>query len=192
MSGIFGGLLNRKNTESESELATVNDIEPDTEPDAVPHIEPVNELELQQISLDTSDDEVANTQQDTIFNEAIDDALVSIFLKVKDKLTNLSIILDSKNQIVQILRIILESLENENLKGHDKKKYAILVLKKLIEESCMDKDNKDICLVFIDSDIASNTIDFAIDIAKGKTQIKKKTIVKIIKKIINKTLTCLK
>lgn len=190
MSGIFGGLLNRKNTESESEseLATVNDIEPD----AVPHIEPVNQLELQQISLDTSDDEVANTQQDTIFNEAIDDALVSIFLKVKDKLTNLSIILDSKNQIVQILRIILESLENENLKGHDKKKYAILVLKKLIEESCMDKDNKDICLVFIDSDIASNTIDFAIDIAKGKTQIKKKTIVKIIKKIINKTLTCLK
>lgn len=192
MSGIFGGLLNRKKSESEpeleTELETVNDIEPNTETD----IEPVNELELQQISLDTSDDKLANTQPESIFNEAIDDALVSIFLKVKDKLTNLSIILDSKNQIVQILRIILESLENENLKGHDKKKYAILVLKKLIEESCMDKDNKDICLVFIDSDIASNTIDFAIDIAKGKTQIKKKTIVKIIKKIINKTLTCLK
>ncbi len=188
MSGIFGGLLNRKKSESESELETVNDIEPNTETD----IEPVNEIELQQISLDTSDDEVANTQQDTTFNEAIDDLLESIFLKVKDKLTNLSIILDSKNQIVQILRIILESLEYENLKGHDKKKYAILVLKKLVEESCMDKENKDICLVFIDSDIASNTIDFAIDIAKGKTQIKKKTIVKIIKKIINKTLTCLK
>ena len=96
MSGIFGGLLNRKKSESEPELETVNDIEPNTETD----IEPVNQLELQQISLDTSDDEVANTQQDTIFNEAIDDALVSIFLKVKDKLTILSIILDIKNQII--------------------------------------------------------------------------------------------
>jgi hypothetical protein len=190
MSGIFGGLLNLKKTESQ----------PLDEED-VPQPEPAMEnddVELQQISLDTSDDELANTQpsetvvKDTTFNEAIDDLLESIFLKVKAKLSNLSIILDSKNQIVQILRIILESLENEILKGYDKKKYAILVLKKLVEESCMDKENKDICLVFIDSDIASNTIDFAIDIAKGKTQIKKKTIVKIIKKIINKTLTCFK
>ena len=107
---------------------------------------------------------------DESLNELTQELIIqTLDIMVKEKLN-----LDSKADIVPILRIIMEAIEDKELSGPQQKDLAKLVLQNVINKSTMDDEHKKLCLELIDNGIIENTIDLISDASKGKLKINKK------------------
>ncbi len=107
---------------------------------------------------------------DESLNELTQELIIqTLDIMVKEKLD-----LDSKADIVPILRIIMEAIEDKKLSGPQQKDLAKLVLQNVINKSSMKDEDKKICLELIDNGIIENTIDLISDASKGKLKINKK------------------
>lgn len=110
-----------------------------------------------------------NTDDESL-NELTQELIIqTLDIMVKEKLD-----LDSKADIVPILRIIMEAIEDKKLSGPQQKDLAKLVLQNVINKSSMKDEDKKICLELIDNGIIENTIDLISDASKGKLKINKK------------------
>ena len=109
---------------------------------------------------------------DESLNELTQELIIqTLDIMVKEKLD-----LDSKADIVPILRIIMEAIEDKKLSGPQQKDLAKLVLQNVINKSSMKDEDKKICLELIDNGIIENTIDLISDASKGKLKINKKKV----------------
>lgn len=92
----------------------------------------------------------------------------------------------SINDIIPILQYILEIVEETTLKGPQKKGLAISLLKQIINNSDLKKEDKEDCYIIINNGIISDTIDLVISASKKNIKINKK--ISFMKKWSSKTL----
>jgi len=69
-----------------------------------------------------------------------------------------------------ILKIIMEIIEETPLKGKDQKKYAIAILREIIDEKVYGSEEA-MLLLLIDNGTIENLIDLIVDATKGKLNI---------------------
>lgn len=91
-----------------------------------------------------------------------------------DNLVKEQLNLDSKADIVPILRIIMEAIEDKKLTGSQQKELAMLVLQTAVDKSTLEIEQKKEILDLINSGIITNTIQLVSDASKGKLNINKK------------------
>lgn len=71
--------------------------------------------------------------------------------------------------LMLVLEYVIEVVEKiENLKGNKKKGLAILLIKRVVENSEMDEEDRKLCMTMIDNGIVGDTIDLVINAINGK------------------------
>ena len=90
---------------------------------------------------------------------------------IKEKLN-----LDSKSDIVPVLRIVMEVIEERELKGEQQKHLAKMILQKVIIDSSMTTEQKELSLDLVNNGLIDNTITLISDATKGKIKINKKKV----------------
>ena len=71
--------------------------------------------------------------------------------------------------LMLVLEYVIEVVEKiENLKGNKKKGLAILLIKKVVENSDMDEEDRKLCMTMINNGIVGDTIDLVINAVNGK------------------------
>ena len=71
--------------------------------------------------------------------------------------------------LMLVLEYVIEVVEKiENLKGNKKKGLAILLIKKVVENSDMDEEDRKLCMAMINNGIVGDTIDLVINAVNGK------------------------
>lgn len=90
---------------------------------------------------------------------------------IKEKLN-----LESKSDIVPVLRIVMEVIEERELKGEQQKLIAKMILQKLIIDSSMTTERKELSLDLVNNGFIDNTITLISDATKGKIKINKKKV----------------
>lgn len=79
----------------------------------------------------------------------------------------------SKSTIIGVMRIAMEVIEGEPVKGSMQKDLAISVIGDIVDNSSLDDDEKQTCRMMIDGGLLSDTIDMIIDATRGKLNINK-------------------
>ena len=73
--------------------------------------------------------------------------------------------------IFRYLKVIIENVERENLKGNEKKELAIRILEDIIKASSLDDAKQTYCLSLIEHGVVSNSIDLIISAASGELEV---------------------
>ena len=73
--------------------------------------------------------------------------------------------------IFRYLKVIIENVERENLKGNEKKELAIGILEDIIKTSTLDEAKQTYCLSLIEHGVVSNSIDLIISAASGDLEV---------------------
>jgi len=79
----------------------------------------------------------------------------------------------SKSTIIGVMRIAMEVIEGEPVKGSMQKDLAISVIGDIVDNSSLDNDEKQLCRMLVDGGLLSDTIDTIIDATRGKLNINK-------------------
>ena len=79
----------------------------------------------------------------------------------------------SKSTIIGVMRIAMEVIEGEPVKGKMQKDLAISVIGDIVDNSSLDNDEKQLCRMLVDGGLLSDTIDTIIDATRGKLNINK-------------------
>ena len=68
-----------------------------------------------------------------------------------------------------VLEYVIEIVEKiKNLKGNRKKGLAILLIKKVVENSEMDEEDRKLCMAMINNGIVGDAVDLVINAVNGK------------------------
>tara|TARA_B110000305_G_C19431523_1_gene636482 strand:+ start:793 stop:1215 length:423 start_codon:yes stop_codon:yes gene_type:complete len=71
--------------------------------------------------------------------------------------------------LMLVLEYVIEIVEKiDNLKGNKKKGLAILLIKKVVDNSDMDEEDRKLCITMINNGIVGDTIDLVINAVNGK------------------------
>tara|TARA_Y100000389_G_scaffold77467_1_gene74219 strand:+ start:51 stop:488 length:438 start_codon:yes stop_codon:yes gene_type:complete len=71
--------------------------------------------------------------------------------------------------LMLVLEYVIEVVEKiENLKGNKKKGLAILLIKRVVENSEMDDEDRKLCMIMINNGVVGDTIDLVINAVNGK------------------------
>lgn len=73
--------------------------------------------------------------------------------------------------IFRYLKVIIENVERENLKGNEKKELAIRILEDIIKVSLLDDAKQTYCLSLIEHGVVGNSIDLIISAASGDLEV---------------------
>ena len=92
--------------------------------------------------------------------EEIQATVISVLGQLKDD-----------SDIFHYLKVIIENVERENLKGDKKKELAIRILEDVIKTSSLDDAKKTYCLSLIDHGIVGSSIDLIISAASGDLEV---------------------
>ena len=79
--------------------------------------------------------------------------------------------LENDTDIFRYLKVIIENVEQENLKGNEKKDLAIRILEDIIKTSTLDDAKQTYCLSLIEHGVVSNSIDLIISAASGDLEV---------------------
>lgn len=107
-------------------------------------------------------------------DESLNELTQELIIQTLDIMLKENLNLDSKADVVPILRIVMEAIEDKKLSGPQQKDLAKLVLQNVVEQSNMEEEYKKQCLELIDNGIIENTINLISDATKGKLKINKK------------------
>ena len=113
-------------------------------------------------------------ESEQLVNDNFDDLAKDLVIQTVEIMVKENLNLDSKSDIVPILRIVMEAIEERELSGPKQKDLGKMVLQSVIRESKMSDENKQTCLEIIDSGIIENTMELISDASKGKLNINKK------------------
>lgn len=92
--------------------------------------------------------------------EEIQTTVISILGQLKDD-----------GDIFHYLKVIIENVERENLKGHKKKELAIRILEDIIKISDLDDAKQTYCLSLIEHGVVGSSIDLIISAASGDLEV---------------------
>lgn len=109
-------------------------------------------------------------------NDHKDHPLVKAVLeKIRLILLERSEKLEDEHSLFKVLKVVMESIETEEIYEMSKKELAESVIKALIKESIMSDEKKKICLNLVDSGTIGDTMDLVVAATKGELAINKKT-----------------
>ena len=92
--------------------------------------------------------------------EEIQATVISVLGQLKDD-----------GDIFHYLKVIIENVERENLKGDKKKELAIRILEDVIKTSSLDDAKKTYCLSLIVHGVVGSSIDLIISAASGDLEV---------------------
>lgn len=92
--------------------------------------------------------------------EEIQATVISVLGQLKDD-----------DDIFHYLKVIIENVERENLKGHEKKELAIRILEDIIKASALDAAKQTYGLSLIEHGVVGSSIDLIISAASGDLEV---------------------
>lgn len=95
----------------------------------------------------------------------------NLFENIKQEAINILGKYNNDSDIFKYLKIIIESVEKENIKGKEKKEMSLRILRGIIDESELDESKKVYAISLIDNGVISNSIDIIISAASGDLEI---------------------
>lgn len=101
------------------------------------------------------------------------DNMKIVFESVQDSMFEQLVELENKNDLFKILRIVIECIELQNLKGKQQRKLAEDILFKLVKESKMDNTQQQLCISMIEYGVIGDSIDVIISATKGEINVNK-------------------
>ena len=101
------------------------------------------------------------------------DIMQIVFESVRDSMFEQLVELENKNDLFKILRIVIECIELQNLKGKQQRKLAEDILLKLIKGSKMDNTQQQLCVSMIEYGVIGDSIDVIISATKGEINVNK-------------------
>ena len=146
-------------------------ITPTTSPIPSPTTSPLDEETdpLQPLSITIPPPPPLDTETDPLQQL---DMVDIVFQSVKDSMIEHLVQLENKNELFKTLRIVIECIELQNLKGkRQQQQLAEQVLMKLILESKMDTIHKDLCISMIENGIIGDSIDIIISATNGEIKV---------------------
>ena len=96
-----------------------------------------------------------------------------VFESVQDSMFEQLVELENKNDLFKILRIVIECIELQNLKGKQQRKLGEDILFKLIKGSKMDNTQQQLCVSMIEYGVIGDSIDVIISATKGEINVNK-------------------
>lgn len=103
--------------------------------------------------------------------------------ELKKRLNNTDIRL---NNLMNVLKAVMEVVELTKVDGTNKKKFALSLLEQIIDEANIDKEEENECKKMINNGTISNTIDLVILASKNKVKInKRKGVIKRISRTVS-------
>jgi hypothetical protein len=101
------------------------------------------------------------------------DIMQIVFESVRDSMFEQLVELENKNDLFKILRIVIECIELQNLKGKQQRKLAEDILLKLVKGSKMDNTQQQLCISIIENGVIGDSIDVIISATKGEINVNK-------------------
>ncbi len=98
-----------------------------------------------------------------------------LLAKVRSTLIEKAENLEDEHSLFKVLKVVMESIEIEEIHEISKKELAESVLKELVKESQMSDEKKQICLNLINAGTIGDTMDLVVSATKGELAINKKT-----------------
>jgi hypothetical protein len=99
--------------------------------------------------------------------------------------------IDQKS-IVLITKYAMEIVEATSLKGDAQKKMVLEMLKKVIQDSPLSNEEKEVCTKLVDDGTIDQIIDLVVDASKGELKINKKQAFSLAERCLPLCLTCIK
>lgn len=98
--------------------------------------------------------------------EEIRPVVKTVFERVVDKLREAQIKISPKS-IISVVKIAMEVVEQEALKGLQKREVVNEMVLRIIEISPMSEDQKELCRMLVDNDIIGTTVDLVVHATEG-------------------------
>lgn len=74
----------------------------------------------------------------------------------------------SKDKLLDYVKILIENIEKENLKGEEKLELVLRILHDIVQTSELDEEERIFILSLIDNGVIENTINMLIKAASGE------------------------
>lgn len=106
-------------------------------------------------------------------NEKNDDEFnTKLVMLVKKKLESEGIEVNVQNVMIS-LKYVMELVELTEVKGKEQKLLVVRVMRKLINDTKLSQENKQLLISMIDGNVIDNVIEIIVDASKGNLDINK-------------------
>ena len=78
---------------------------------------------------------------------------------------------NNKDELLSYVKILIENIEKENLKGQEKLELVIRILRDIVQTSELDEEERIFALALIDNGVIENTINMLIKAASGELMV---------------------
>ena len=92
---------------------------------------------------------------------------IDLFESLKKETIELLGPFNNKDELLSYVKILIENIEKENLKGQDKLELVIRILRDIVQTSDLDEEERIFALSLIDNGVIENTINMLIKAASG-------------------------
>ena len=93
---------------------------------------------------------------------------IDLFESLKKEAIELLGPFNNKDELLSYVKILIENIEKENLKGQEKLELVIRILRDIVQTSELDEEERIFALALIDNGVIENTINMLIKAASGE------------------------
>ncbi len=93
---------------------------------------------------------------------------IDLFESLKKEAIELLGPFTNKDELLSYVKILIENIEKENLKGQEKLELVIRILRDIVQTSELDEEERIFALALIDNGVIENTINMLIKAASGE------------------------
>ena len=93
---------------------------------------------------------------------------IDLFELLKNEAIELLGPFNNKDELLSYVKILIENIEKENLKGEEKLELVIRILRDIVQTSELDEEERIFALSLIDNGVIENTINMLIKAASGE------------------------
>ena len=121
-------------------------------------------------------EKVVNLEQvNLVENTTVDEEIKKILKEKAIKLLKDKLNVEALNSdlIIKFVVLVMELVEDTDVKGKSQKDLVLLVVTEIINESKLSDEDKKLCFTILNSNNTSNTIDLIVDASKGNLNLNK-------------------
>ena len=96
---------------------------------------------------------------------------IDLFESLKNETIEILGKFNSKDKLLDYVKILIENIEKENLKGEEKLELVLRILRDIAQTSELDEEERIFILSLIDNGVIENTINMLIKAASGELMI---------------------
>ena len=96
---------------------------------------------------------------------------IYLFESLKNEVIELLGPFNNKDELLSYVKILIENIEKENLKGEEKLELVIRILRDIVQTSELDEEERIFALSLIDNGVIENIINMLIKAASGELMV---------------------